>query len=419
MDEYYNKYLNNLEDRLEKICNKLNNFCCPNCGGSYKSGVCVFCYAKNTEVIETETQFNNLINQIESVIESTSIIKKHIVLDIIYLNRDFTQTAKNFIIKTNYESIFKNNLSMVENKVKNNQQLDNNELKLLSLNLSHIDDSTKLIQYCSILLKSYVESDEAKNLLKSNLFYITETFVTELSKTFVENPSCTVLNCENDEILGRAFDNNINLYRSAVELLNSNNYFEGFIIMFHEIAHLYQYKTDTIDKNVSLFGNKRIKEKTIRSELPDFYTENYELSCYENEANIIACDYVCEFLDRMNLNCDRNPIFAFREHEFKTALSNKRSYNGKIVELDDVFLEVLNKKPDILNSFPQLSLEYINKDGKFVEKNYDEISADYQNYLKNPCLINGSSIEIEYLYAYLKEKKLKEQEFETKEKGIN
>ena len=187
--------------------------------------------------------------------------------------------------------------------------------------------------------------------------------------------------------------NNFHFSKNTVDLLYEGN-IAALTCYFHEMFHSNFYM-----QMISGVANEEIvtmiKERIIRGNIVDFYKNNYKDNFEEICAQQAASKYACELLDSWGYFDSLKDVIegkATKEEMKEKALEiltsaysqdlNNRNriviVNGKeeIKTVDEIFDEVIQNMPNVINVFPQLGLEYINEDGVIRRKNTKELIND-------------------------------------------
>ncbi len=163
--------------------------------------------------------------------------------------------------------------------------------------------------------------------------------------------------------------------RDEIEKLSKNNV-SVLDFIFHENIHIQQSR----DISRSEIVNNRIyrieKDTILKKLFPNFYGENYHLMLEEIDANQKAAEKIVNYITNFK-ELDEKTKKQIKEQFILTAESQKFQFisrdnirfKGKVVNFNDLFDIIIKEKPEILQEYPHLKIEYEeNGDKKSLRK---------------------------------------------------
>lgn len=190
-------------------------------------------------------------------------------------------------------------------------------------------------------------------------------------------------------------------------------------ITVHEIKHRQQFEKMKENK-YDPFLYKMLKEDILTSFVGygrNFYRKNYIDFEYEFDARMFASIETYKYLS--DLGISKQDIFRIEdkdktiEEEIVKMINHDREF--KTVEgidgkkhIDDIFLDILHKKPELLSKYPIFNKEYeINKNGDVSRKSREQLQSEMEEKI-NSSSDEKEKQEIYELYGYLLQDKTKE-----------
>lgn len=140
--------------------------------------------------------------------------------------------------------------------------------------------------------------------------------------------------------------------------------------MFHETKHAIQHKNLDDGKMDNAFQYRLQKEKILEKEFPKFYEDNYILMLSEVEARIYGSKRQYEYLKELGFNekiiyHDGIDVFESYKENQKEKIDSldtikwlRKDENGKLLYFNGIFSRLVNSKPELVNKYPILLLEY-------------------------------------------------------------
>ncbi len=169
--------------------------------------------------------------------------------------------------------------------------------------------------------------------------------------------------------------------------------------IFHETTHILQniYIATGVFSAALL---KQIKDKIIReycigkTDEYSYYDENYYIISSEVDARLNSILQTKRFLGMMGYSyLDENLIEKRIEEEIKLYKLDLRKIDEdklgveQTALIDEIFDKIVEDKPELLEKYPQLKVEYVLEDGFVRRKNYEELLDTYEENLGNDEVI--------------------------------
>lgn len=242
------------------------------------------------------------------------------------------------------------------------------------------------------LMFSKFVKDAIKRKIKINyetFKKLTVAFVKEEMCKYCSNPRCIILPIEEMEEVSKTKKTvaqaGINVvYLSEEEIMAL--YYRGsnalINTIYHEIAHIYQFTKLFNAAHVHPFVIKEIKDFILMKEIESYYSENYENISFEIEAEYYAILNSMNFFDNIGFDCDKEDYNRIMNKVNAKINETKRYVNGKEVDLEILFDEIIMENPKYLEKHPQLNLLYKIEEGLVFPKHRDEMYEDYMNFME-------------------------------------
>ena len=178
------------------------------------------------------------------------------------------------------------------------------------------------------------------------------------------------------------------LQRDTIKRLYNGEY-TPLVTYYHEMTHIEQSMESYLnnfspelmimikDFIITDFENVHYKTKT-------YYMDNYKNLPSEIEAEELGILKTMYILRMLNLNYDIDVLRQRRSYFSGERLNRSRvvreNDNEVIKDIDDVFLETINKDKKYLLTYPQLLIEFIEEDGIVRKKTKEELIEEMEKY---------------------------------------
>lgn len=322
---------------------------------------------------------------------------------------EFKEKLFNFALN---DSITDTNIIMymLENEIYNENFISNcmnikgisrfkiqNKLKSLNLINQEMQDKNDI----NILIKNYnlngmtIDYDFAINLLQLHLYNQID-LDKESMKGIVRIIIIKVLQEAGIENIGVLF-NNINgvggsydtkyicINESQIDKflnlsIRSQDKFDLFVTMFHEITHAIQEK-NILNNNFDFNTYFMLKEEIIKKYDSNYYDLNYEIMLEEIDARRGGIDITYDFFAK-NFP-ELAPIIKLsletKKEYFEYSNYNKKQFSisEKEVVMNTIFDKIISIHPNLLEEYPILQMEY-NKNGKPKDINEFDLNKNLQ-----------------------------------------
>ena len=379
----FNKYLN--QDDYEYIFNILlsdlnNNKIINLFTEEVKKQL--FKYALNDSVMDTSI----ILYMLENSIYNDNFISN--CMNIKGVNRFKIQQKLKSMNLINQEIVNKNDINeLIKNYNLNGIVIDYNfAINLLDLHLNNqmeLDKESLKGVIRSIITKTLEEKNiENVGIMFNNINGVGGSYNNEYSKKYI---------CINETQI----DKFLNLS------IKSEDKFDLFITMFHEITHAVQQKN--IEDNKYDFNTYfMLKEDIIKEYDMNYYDSNYKTMLEEIDARRGGIDITRDFFSTNfpQLAPIINQSLDFKREHFDYEDYNKKhfSISEKEVLVNAIFDKIISFHPNILEQYPILQLEY-NKEGKpkninnmDLGENKELIQQIYFSRYGDDSLINNKTI---------------------------
>ena len=364
-----------MEKKYEELKNKLlltineivNNSLCPECDYYSTTIECQNCKYENKELKALYASLELTLLELKPYIK-TNI--KEISLILFALRNYKIKAIEKFNLNYNIENDINSIINIIVNKIKNKKELNQEEIKVLSILLT-----TKAVNNETI--NNYIISG---CLNKTNVFNekVIESVICMLAETMFEAKEmylkCGVKDFKNRR--GISIYNHIWLDSKEIRSLMEGK-MDAFFTLFHEYIHVCQYYRQIIQQVSTVEDIKQIKEAIITSHDRSFYENNRYVCSYEKEANIEGNAYLIKYLESISF-----PIISFDEikmivnHDIRHIDDDYRIVGDDKVLIDEEFNRIVT--PTDFYSYPQLSYEYKIDKSRVVLKSLEEIYSDVE-----------------------------------------
>lgn len=307
----------------------------------------LFRYALNDSVMDT----NIILYMLENNIYNDNFISN--CMNIKGVNRFKIQQKLKSMNLINQEIVNKNDINeLVKNYNLNGMVIDYDfAINLLDLHLSNqmeLDKESLKGVIRSIITKTLAEKNiENVGIMFNNINGVGGSYNNEYSKKYI---------CINETQI----DKFLNLS------IKSEDKFDLFITMFHEITHAIQQKN--IEDNKYDFNTYfMLKEDIIKEYDMNYYDSNYKIMLEEIDARRGGIDITCDFF---STNFPKLAPIIKQSLDFKREHFDYEDYNKKHFSISEkevlvnaIFDKIISVHPNILEQYPILQLEY-SKEGK-------------------------------------------------------
>ena len=341
---------------------------------------------KISDYNEFEKEYFNTINNI-TVDKKPTFKQCSILIDLLQNINDeeFIKEIKSILL------VYKYNAKAF---LKDKDIINMEKYELLKYIKALIKPEDKLNLYKTIF-KNYIEIGKPE---LSN--EILEDFINE----FIENSNETFnikerikyngLLCDDQkERLGCIHYNKINispiLLKNIIE--NNNNstiryYHFVFLIhvLYHEITHKIQ---DQMIKNIKYFTKELLLltyDKILSNYNNEYYKQNYNNISFENHAEIHSKRLTKSYMKDLLKETYDEELFdnAFKLYDNESEI---RKIDDEYINSSKEIFKILKEKPNFLDIYPQLNLEFKNEDGKIKYISSEELETKYyynEQYIK-------------------------------------
>ena len=106
--KYLEEIMNNYYNEFKPIIERVRNYKCPNCGGTYIDSNCKYCNSKNNELEQDINKINYLLNNFKSQIINLPIKEINInkLFNLLYSLNDTQECINKFLNDFNYQKNF-------------------------------------------------------------------------------------------------------------------------------------------------------------------------------------------------------------------------------------------------------------------------------------------------------------------------
>ncbi len=317
-------------------------------------------------------------------------------------------SMRDYLTNSNVADFFKNNSIekhivelelVIFSKIKAGEKLnvyeENNFMALIDNNiLSPNEIPIEQIIKNNIVEKHYV----SKNLFLKMIELLVKKMVKEINCGRLNNVGITIGDHESEVALGMASETKgiINPYRITLDAetinLLYNGMDDGYLTLFHELAHIKQYidiMSNELNESIMNFIKDRIVVDFLYGQTDDeYYNINHDIISYEIDAEINGYKWLLIFMSNLGIKLNEEVINKINEQieELKKLLDFKErnismtpNINGDTMSIDDLFEIAVINNPKYLETYPVLQLEYI-VDGNHVRsKTIEELQETLLN----------------------------------------
>lgn len=332
---------------------------------SKKVGILIKC--ANTPNIKKSEYFNitkNILCELEDVQKLRKSLKiKNIYPNNLYNNFLLLKNKNVEIVKelnqTNYEEIIQNRLCDIENKIKKEESLNEEEYKLLEFYLLNgVITHDKEETIYNFLIK---EALIRENHISYKAFEKLIIFFTKLKMN--ENHVCPICQIKTqkqiDEIIRKkATKKRISIPKEEIKDLYYNGNYELLKNLFYDLACIKNYKRKE-NNEIDTFFEKELKEEILANYLPSYYKNNDEKISFIVEAKIFALKTLNKLFELLGINFKNldNPFTKEIEKLEMTYNDNKRLYKKQNFTVDELFEKLSKVRPEVLKYLPAVSIE--------------------------------------------------------------
>lgn len=317
-------------------------------------------------------RIKQLIIEIRQIISTLNITRIPIngFFNQVYLLRDCGIPEVDALLENfHYELILDAQYAEILRKASMKSPLSSeNKLQIEFLITNHlVEDEDIIFEYLlrNVLLKAPDISYDAFELMLID-------YTKMRMRKYISNPKCKT--ASEEEILHLhecTFKDTIYLSSEDVQAMYSLGVYKVLKSMFHSLGHVIQYKNIVVEAQDNPYVIKEIKEEILSAHYPGYYENNASRISYEAEAETFAISELMKLFNRFNLD------FRYRKNPYLSTLieltsqkeNNYRTVDGCDTTVDELFLVVIYNRPELLESYPQLSKEYTCVDGNVVVKN--------------------------------------------------
>lgn len=395
-----------MKEEIIKLCQLIKeNRYCKGCGNiKEKDGICKHCFSEDLE-------FKNMIDLLLDYLKDCKLDED--ILLSLYGIRFLNCTEIHLILNQyNYNKFISDKLSEIQTKF-------NDIFKLKKENKISISDCKYIIYFLENKLYDEKELYSVTNFMmvllickqieltfKQKLIivkFFTQFYMKQLYPSLGD--SICVFEEMQDDTLEKEASNKISLNEKKVnEYLEKEKYIELLKLIFHQCIHNFQNYQMINAKEASYINLLNVKERIIKSNIKNYYDENYYVCSLEVQARYASYELLLKFAKQFGWKSVKKYSENGKAEESKYIAFEKRKLNGNNTTVDLLF-DSLNLKSSILKKFPVLNFEYKQGEEYIVRKSKDEIEQDYLDYLKE----HGESEKVHYLFNKLINK-LKDEE---------
>lgn len=333
----------------------INNIKCSECGGITHNGACIYCGNK------IDKKIYEAFKGIDNLDEYYSIIRKKI--------------ANSEKLTEKEDKIFFNLL--------NYKLIPDGEL----------DDLRVVYQ---ILIRNKIVTYETFEEL---MLRASEKNMRAIAAGKIKNYNPKAFITMDDEVNGKAYRHYYIMLKKDVIKALYEGYYDALITYYHEINHVRQSVSLELG-NFSPILMLILKDRIVRdfelrfNKTNNYYKDNYLYLPEEVHAEQTAINDTGRLLSSLYLT-DESKILDKRRKQWPSNMTNRERkirVNGKIekVDIDEIFLEMINKDPNYIIRYQILNLEFINDNGAIRRKTKEELET-LINYF------NSDQMIVEYL----------------------
>ena len=386
-----------MEDKIKGLCENIKAHKCNSCGGNLDGYTCIYCGNEIEEVKHLEDELLSLLEGVNDYNFS--------ILSSLYSIRGFNLDKVNEILKK-YE--FENQISGKFKGLKEKKEytLDDEKMMLYFAENDLFDRGDSINRLMSELLNNRLSlsTDEKLKIFKE----FTSLIISKISKF---KPKVEINN-DNENAYGSSILGCLTYNEKEFKkFLESNNYLQALITIFHECTHTLQ-EVEMLKPSVpDYYRLLQSKESIISFYNKKYYDENYYLYSMEVDARYKSYIETLQYLDLLGIKVeqkDRDKLLYEERVEFELSKNENRVLDGKKMNVHEAFDSIIDKvNPLFLTRYPMIALEYKNDGGKLVRKSVEEIDRDYEtlynNYSKNTKPENRKAVleELDRLYSNL------------------
>lgn len=272
-------------------------------------------------------------------------------------------------------------------KIDDNNPIDKSFIDYFTYAISNKKiDPEVAITYTNKIFAEHIKNPEnSKNnnvteeLLKNCIILLTEHYM----KKYVPNPKTEIIEYNSNDYSKFHLDTDYLPIGSAIyksekielnSILVSIFYLTGnteiFETMFHELIHIKQSHTIYEKKSINSFEEYvNLKDHIIQGYLDEYYNENYFNISFEQDAKIKSYILTESYLNSLGIVCENIGEIKERINKLiKTYSDDLRKINGKDDDINNVFDNIIQNTPSLLNQYPQLEIEWVLDSNNTVRK---------------------------------------------------
>ena len=388
----------NIKLTAEKVANIiLEHIDCTDCGKhrAIQTGICPYCGKRDNELEKLSHQLISLLNQLKDkkmlINNGISLIEK------LYFIKQYSNEVIPFkeiddiIAMNNVEKQINDKIDEINSKIEEKQTLSFLDNTFISTYINHNINLINRLNYDEIIINIIQGNKIVENhTFEKIIIAYVKNLVSDINaigqyyKKIDVKPAISF--AENGSFSEFDDSTKIDISYESIKKLYEKQDISIFITIYHEIEHLLQYiaiNFGVVSSNVIDY----IKDKILRDELGEtYYDENYNNISYEIDARIKGIENTIKFLtDELKFSVKKEYFEEMFQKEQKLRnQESMRRINNQNRTLDEIFEEVISKKPHLLDKYPQLKIRYI-LDNNFVrKKTEEELLATYSEYNNKP-----------------------------------
>lgn len=203
----------------------------------------------------------------------------------------------------------------------------------------------------------------------------------------------------------------IKIYRGLLKQFLEGKALELFETISHEFTHFAQKRHYN---NINIRNSLMEKDSYLKSRLPNYYDDNYELTMTEIDAFLSQAQDAKDILATLSIVPSEDKLAysdSVRKEFTKNILTTNRLAGTEVKDIDELFLEEFSQDlPVISDPFsrekflefnPCIALEYKIIDNKLIRKPEEEIKEIYTKWQQGTLSLHGKPNEIDTYFKFI------------------
>lgn len=404
--KYLEEIMNNYYNEFKPIIERVRNYKCPNCGGTYIDSNCKYCNSKNNELEQDINKINYLLNNFKSQIINLPIKEINInkLFNLLYSLNDTQECINKFLNDFNYQKNFyefaKNTVSKMNDF---NAQFTDLEINCIETLIYRNNNDFNLNYIYQYFINRCANG--LQNVSLASYQTLIKQFTENILRNYYRNSECILRKYEKYIDGEKAFiqtgGNRAHKIWLNIDVIENMYYHQNNDILntiFHEATHGVQHKDifygkQEIDQLVLL----EIQDHILSKYQKNYYETNYQYISFENEAEYYGIILANKYL---NNDINNNPKLIYKLTRLKESLLIKKRYiDSKESDIDTIFNEFIYNHPEIFKQHPQLKHVYKISDGKVIQLTKEEMAENYQNIISNDNLNEEQKTKYKQFYS--------------------